>query len=62
MRGGAQDGPDILTLQRRYELKVVPYTVDDEPTMQHVIDLGVDGLISDDPDLLVQVAKRNGLR
>jgi glycerophosphoryl diester phosphodiesterase len=55
-------GPDIPTLQRQYGLKVVPYTVDDEPTMQHVIDLGVDGLISDDPDLLVQVARRNGLR
>jgi glycerophosphoryl diester phosphodiesterase len=55
-------GPDVATLQRRYGLKVVPYTVDDESTMQHVIALGVDGLISDDPDLLVQVAKRNGLR
>jgi glycerophosphoryl diester phosphodiesterase len=55
-------GPDIPTLQRKYGLKVVPYTVDDEPTMQHVIDLGVDGLISDDPTLLVRVATRNGLR
>jgi hypothetical protein len=26
-----------------------------------VIDLGVDGIISDDPDLLGLVAKRNGL-
>jgi glycerophosphoryl diester phosphodiesterase len=54
-------GPDVAALQRR-GLKVVPYTVNDEPTMQRVIDLGVDGLISDDPDLLVVVAKRNGLR
>lgn len=30
--------------------------------MQRVIDLGVDSIISDDPDLLVVVAKRNGLR
>jgi hypothetical protein len=30
--------------------------------MQRVIDLGVDGIISDDPDTLLLVAKRNGLR
>ncbi|WP_245782530.1 glycerophosphodiester phosphodiesterase family protein [Actinokineospora terrae] len=54
-------GPDIAGLHRK-GLKVVPYTVNDEPTIQHVIDLGVDGLISDDPDLLISVAKRNGLR
>ncbi len=29
--------------------------------MQRVIDLGVDGMISDDPDLLQLVARRNGL-
>ncbi|WP_281170546.1 glycerophosphodiester phosphodiesterase family protein [Actinokineospora enzanensis] len=54
-------GPDVGGLHRD-GLKVVPYTVDDEATMQRVMDLGVDGLISDDPDLLVAVAKRNGLR
>jgi glycerophosphoryl diester phosphodiesterase len=54
-------GPEVPELQRR-GVKVVPYTVNDEPTMERVIDLGVDGLISDDPDLLVLVAKRNGLR
>ncbi|WP_446219618.1 hypothetical protein [Micromonospora sp. IBHARD004] len=29
---------------------------------QRVIDLGVDGIITDNPDLLVSVAIRNGLR
>lgn len=55
-------GPEVATLQDRYKLKVVPYTINDEATMQRVINLGVDGIISDDPDLLVAVAKRNGLR
>jgi glycerophosphoryl diester phosphodiesterase len=55
-------GPEVPVLQHRYGLKVVPYTINDEATMQRVIDLGVDGIISDDPDLLVAVAKRNGLR
>ena len=54
-------GPPVPELQRR-GLRVVPYTIDDEATMQRVIDLGVDGIISDDPDLLLLVAKRNGLR
>ncbi|MCG8920749.1 glycerophosphodiester phosphodiesterase [Actinokineospora sp. PR83] len=55
-------GPDVRTLQSRYGLKVVPYTVNDEATIQRVIDLGVTGAISDDPDLLIAVARRNGLR
>jgi glycerophosphoryl diester phosphodiesterase len=55
-------GPDAPTLEAKYGLKVVPYTVDDEATAQHVIDLGVTGIISDDPDMLIAVARRNGLR
>ncbi|MFF5219373.1 glycerophosphodiester phosphodiesterase family protein [Micromonospora sp. NPDC000442] len=55
-------GPDVRTLQTRYGLKVIPYTVNDAAVMQRVIDLGVDGIITDDPDLLVGVAIRNGLR
>jgi glycerophosphoryl diester phosphodiesterase len=54
-------GPTVDVLQRHYGLRVVPYTIDDEATMQRVIDLGVDGIISDDPDLLLRVAMRNGL-
>ncbi len=40
----------------------MPYTVDDPAIMQRVVDLGVDGIISDDVDALILVAKRNGLR
>jgi len=53
-------GPTVPQLQDR-GLKVVPYTINDEPTMQRVIDLGVDGIISDYPTRLQLVAKRNGL-
>ncbi|GAA0479296.1 hypothetical protein Ade02nite_39860 [Paractinoplanes deccanensis] len=55
-------GPTVPVLQRRYDLKVVPYTVNDPAVMQRVIDLGVDGIISDDPESLIKVAVRNGLR
>jgi glycerophosphoryl diester phosphodiesterase len=54
-------GPTVAELQRR-GLRVVPYTVDDEATMQRVIALGVDGIISDDVPRLLVVAQRNGLR
>jgi glycerophosphoryl diester phosphodiesterase len=54
-------GPEVSRLQAR-GLEVVPYTVNDEETMQRVMELGVDGIISDDHELLIQVAKRNGLR
>ncbi|GAA1035715.1 hypothetical protein GCM10009557_44440 [Virgisporangium ochraceum] len=55
-------GPEVETLRKRDGLKVVPYTVNDAATMQRLIDLNVDGIISDDPDLAVAVARRNGLR
>jgi glycerophosphoryl diester phosphodiesterase len=54
-------GPTVPEIQRQ-GVRVVPYTVDDEAIMQRVIDLGVDGIISDFPDTLILVAKRNGLR
>jgi glycerophosphoryl diester phosphodiesterase len=54
-------GPEVAELQAQ-GLKVIPYTINDEATMQRVIELGVDGIISDDHELLIQVAKRNGLR
>lgn len=54
-------GPEVSVLQRKDKLRVVPYTINNEATMQRVIDLGVDGIISDDVDLLLRVAKRNGL-
>jgi glycerophosphoryl diester phosphodiesterase len=38
-----------------------PYTINDEATMQRLTDLGSDGIISDDVDLVIEVARRNGL-
>lgn len=54
-------GPTVDVLQQHYHERVVPYTIDDEATMQRVINLGVDGIISDYVDVLLLVAKRNGL-
>ncbi|TDC56915.1 hypothetical protein E1212_00170 [Jiangella ureilytica] len=53
--------PEIGELHR-LGVKVVPYTVNDASIMQRLIDLRVDGIITDDPTLLIEVAKLNGLR
>jgi glycerophosphoryl diester phosphodiesterase len=53
--------PDVEGLHDQ-GLKVVPYTLDDPAVIQHAIDLGVDGVISDDPLTVIAIATRNGLR
>jgi glycerophosphoryl diester phosphodiesterase len=42
-------------------LKVLPWTVNDPKTMAELIDMSVDGIISDRPDLLRQVAGEKGI-
>ncbi|GAA2904095.1 hypothetical protein GCM10020220_111620 [Nonomuraea rubra] len=43
-------------------IKVIPWTVDDEATMNKLIDDGIDGLITDYPDRLRQVMDARGLK
>ncbi|WP_236866764.1 glycerophosphodiester phosphodiesterase family protein [Brevibacterium daeguense] len=43
-------------------IEVIPWTVDDPATMHHLMDLGVDGLITDRPDRLREVMAERGLR
>jgi glycerophosphoryl diester phosphodiesterase len=42
-------------------LAVIPYVVDDEPTMRHLVRLGVDGLITNHPERLRGVLAAEGL-
>ncbi|RAP75631.1 glycerophosphodiester phosphodiesterase family protein [Paenibacillus montanisoli] len=43
-------------------MKVVPWTIDDEPTMTKLIDDGVDGIITDYPDRLRNVMEQRGFK
>lgn len=42
-------------------IKVIPWTVDDEATMEYLIELGVDGIITNYPDRLRRVMARHGM-
>ncbi|MDN4525150.1 glycerophosphodiester phosphodiesterase family protein [Fictibacillus fluitans] len=46
----------------RAGMKVIPWTVDDKPTMNKLMNDGVDGLITDYPDRLRQVMAEHGLK
>jgi glycerophosphoryl diester phosphodiesterase len=46
----------------KFGMKIIPWTVDDEPTMNKLIDDGVDGIITDYPDRLREVMEQRGLK
>ncbi|HTQ70890.1 MAG TPA: glycerophosphodiester phosphodiesterase family protein [Acidocella sp.] len=47
---------------RRLGLAVIPWTVNEEADLHRMIDLGVDGIISDWPDRVKQILIRRGIR
>jgi glycerophosphoryl diester phosphodiesterase len=66
--GGAVWSPffgDVTTANlaeaRQLGVKVIPWTVNEEADMARLIDMGVDGIISDFPDRLRRVAGEKGL-
>ena len=44
-------GPDAVAAAHAAGLAVIPWTVNDPSDMADLIDLGVDGIITDQPDL-----------
>jgi len=53
--------PALLDESQRLGLKVIVWTVNDRIEMERLIDLGVDGIISDYPDRLRDAARAKGL-
>jgi len=43
-------------------IRVEPWTVNDPELMRQYIEWGVDGIITDRPDLMIEVLKEMGLR
>jgi len=54
--------PELLKEARALELKVVPWTVNDRGDMARLMDMGVDGLITDYPDRLREVMTGRGMK
>ena len=53
--------PELLRQAQSVGLQVIPWTVNDKPQMERLIDWGVDGIISDYPDRLRAVMQQKGL-
>lgn len=51
----------LLERARTLGLRTIPWTVNDVPDMERLIDWGVDGLITDRPDRLRQVMQQRGM-
>ena len=54
--------PALVEAAHAAGLRVIPWTVNDVATMRSLIDAGVDGLITDRPDLLRSVMAERGLK
>ena len=54
--------PELVEAAHEAGMDVVPWTVNDRATMESLIDIGVDGLITDRPDLLREVLAERGFR
>ncbi len=51
----------LIAKSHRLGLRVVVWTVNSPADMSRLIDIGVDGIISDRPDLLRKVAAEKGI-
>ncbi|TYP88607.1 glycerophosphodiester phosphodiesterase family protein [Blastococcus xanthinilyticus] len=54
--------PELVDAAHAAGMDVIPWTVNDRPTMEHLIGIGVDGLITDRPDLLREILAERGFR
>jgi glycerophosphoryl diester phosphodiesterase len=52
----------FISESHRKNVKVEPWTVDDPDLMRKYIEWGVDGIITDRPDLMVELLKEMGLK
>ena len=50
--------PEMLAEARSYGIAVIPWTVNDPAMMRKLLDMGVDGIISDRPDLVQAELKK----
>lgn len=54
--------PELVRAAHRAGMDVIPWTVDDRATIESLMDIGVDGLITDRPDLLRTIMAERHLK
>ena len=59
---GANWSREFVAAANAHGLAVYAYTINDEPTMRELIEMGVDGIETDDPALLLGLLERLGGR
>lgn len=47
--------PDLMTFAKKNQMKVIPWTVNDKEIMQKLKEIGVDGVITDYPNLVFSI-------
>ncbi|WP_163103254.1 glycerophosphodiester phosphodiesterase family protein [Peribacillus alkalitolerans] len=53
---------DMVQAAHKHGMKLIPWTIDDEPTMHKLVEDGVDGIITDYPDRLRTVMEQHDLK
>lgn len=53
--------PTRLPRPRPWGLEVLAWTVNDAAEMERLLDIGVDGIVTDRPDMAVEILKRRGV-
>ncbi len=48
---------ELITYMHQKNIKVIPWTVNDSDVMKHLLKLGVDGIITDYPNIALEVLK-----
>lgn len=53
--------PRFVRTAHRYGIRVHVWTINDAPTMQRLVEIGVDGIVTDEPDVLKAVLAQRGM-
>jgi len=54
--------PELVRAAHRAGMKVIPWTIDDRETIESLMDIGVDGMITDAPDVLRAIMAERHLK
>jgi len=54
--------PELVDAAHDAGMDVIPWTVDDRATIESLMDIGVDGIITDRPDLLRTIMAERHLK